>query len=190
MVTQSFEGTPYAIAAMVVAMDLERVDNPIISRASHSSPKKMRPHIGAPRKGISPVIATVILVAVAITASVSIAYWMGGISTLYTTQEKIEITGVVVSKGASNYTIGMNVRNTGSKDATIDSVYLNQKLSTQYGSLVNIESVPSTVLAGGSNTVVIRIGDISTPPFTPGTTIEVKLHTAAGKEYPLMVALT
>ncbi len=84
----------------------------------------------------------------------------------------------------------MSVKNTGSKDAVIDAVFLNQKLSTQYGSLVSVESLPFTVIAGGSNTVVIRIHDIATPPFTRGTTIEVKLHTAAGKEYPMMVALT
>ena len=40
----------------------------------------------------------------------------------------------------------------------------------------------------GSNTVVIRINDTATPPFTQETIIDVKLHTAAGKEYPMMVA--
>ncbi|MCJ7771405.1 DUF4352 domain-containing protein, partial [Candidatus Bathyarchaeota archaeon] len=58
------------------------------------------------RKGISPVIATVILVAVAITVSVSVAYWMGGISSLYTRLEKIEVQSAVATKGvAGNYTI-------------------------------------------------------------------------------------
>lgn len=43
------------------------------------------------RKGLSPVIATVILVAVAITVAVSVAYWMSSIAGQYTTFEKVEI---------------------------------------------------------------------------------------------------
>ncbi len=44
---------------------------------------------------MSPVIATVILVAVAITVAVAVAYWMGGIASQYTKFEKVEIqTGV------------------------------------------------------------------------------------------------
>jgi len=75
------------------------------------------------RKGISPVIATVILVAVAITVSISVAYWMGGISSLYTRLEKIEIHSITAEKGvAGNYTITLTAKNTGSADATIDSV--------------------------------------------------------------------
>ncbi|MCJ7761670.1 hypothetical protein MUP59_11115, partial [Candidatus Bathyarchaeota archaeon] len=50
----------------------------------HLFAKPTRSIIPVSRKGISPVIATVILVAVTITVSVSIAYWMGGISGSYT----------------------------------------------------------------------------------------------------------
>ena len=60
----------------------------------------MARHIMKSRKGISPVIATVILVAVAITVSVSVAYWMGGISSLYTRLEKIEDQSITADKGA------------------------------------------------------------------------------------------
>ena len=84
----------------------------------------MARHIMKSRKGISPVIATVILVAVAITVSVSVAYWMGGISSLYTRLEKIEIQSIVATKGvAGNYTITLAAKNTGSADATIVSSY-------------------------------------------------------------------
>ncbi len=43
------------------------------------------------RKAVSPVIATVILVAVAITVAVGVSYWMSGISSQYTQFEKVEI---------------------------------------------------------------------------------------------------
>jgi len=158
------------------------------------SEKNMARHIRTSRKGISPVIATVILVAVAITVAVSVAMWMGGISSLYTRLEKIEISTVnVVKGGTANYTITMSVKNTGSADATIDGIIINGKSSTAYTSpTITITYSPSggLVAAGSSATVTIFINSQSVAPFTPGTTIDVKLHTAAGKDYPQMVTLT
>ena len=43
------------------------------------------------KRAVSPVIATVILVAVTIVVAVSVAYWMGTISTSYTSHEQIEM---------------------------------------------------------------------------------------------------
>ncbi|MCJ7609207.1 hypothetical protein MUP00_06010, partial [Candidatus Bathyarchaeota archaeon] len=122
------------------------------------------------------------------------AYWMGGISSLYTTLEKVEIQSATVSKVGFDYNITMLVRNTGSKDATIDSILLNQKPMLQYVAPPTLSvnyTTSANVVAGGSCTVVVHVKQTSAiPPFTPGTTIEVKLHTAAGKEYPQMVTLT
>ncbi len=153
----------------------------------------MARHIMKSRKGISPVIATVILVAVAITVSVSVAYWMGGISSMYTRLEKLEISSVVVTKGTSNYTITMSVKNTGSADATIDGVQINGKQISQYSSPVVTavyNPVSGSVVAGGTSTVTITVAGQNIAPFTAGTTLEVKLHTAGGKDYPQMVTLS
>ena len=43
------------------------------------------------RKAVSQVTATMILVAVAMTIAVTVAYWMGGISSQYITFEKVEM---------------------------------------------------------------------------------------------------
>jgi len=156
----------------------------------------MARHIRASRKGISPVIATVILVAVAITVAVSVAYWMGGISGLYTRLEKIEISSTVVTKGGTaNYTITLSVKNTGSADATVDNILINGKSFSSYTSpniTVNDSATTVSVLvaAGSPEALTIFIDSQSVAPFTPGTTIDIKLHTAAGKDYPQMVTLT
>jgi len=143
------------------------------------------------RKGISPVIATVILVAVAITVSISVAYWMGGISSLYTRLEKIEIHSITAEKGvAGNYTITLTAKNTGSADATIDSVKINGIPLSQFPGVISDLAVGGTsVLAGGSASVTISVPAGQGAPFTIGTTLEVALHTAAGKDYPQMVNL-
>ena len=150
----------------------------------------MARHIMRSRKGISPVIATVILVAVAITVSVSVAYWMGGISSLYTRLEKIEVQSAIADKTADGYVITLAVKNTGSADATVDSVMINGKQLSQFANVTaNLASGGTAVVAGGSANVVVTIAS-SSAPFTAGTTLEVKLHTAAGKDYPQMVTLS
>jgi flagellin-like protein len=166
----------------------------------------MARNIRASRKGISPVIATVILVAVAITVAVSVAYWMGGISSLYTRLEKIEVSGTSVSKNAGVYTITMNIKNTGSADATVDNVYINGKMynSADFTDNVTVTDGSTTpvpvsagisVKSGSSAEIIITItpkapATATVAPFTAGTTLDVKLHTAAGKDYPQMITLT
>ena len=85
------------------------------------------------RKALSPVIATVILVSVTIVVAVAVAYWMGGIAGLYTRFEKMEITSCYAVKDANgNYNVTVQLRNSGSADATIDYVLINGKPVSQY----------------------------------------------------------
>lgn len=67
------------------------------------------------RKGVSPVIATVILVVVAITVALAVTSWMGGIRKQFTLFEKIEIGSATygLSSGDPNNTVTIKVRNTG-----------------------------------------------------------------------------
>lgn len=94
------------------------------------------------RKGLSPVISTVILVAVAITVAVSVAYWMSSIAGQYTTFEKVEIPAHY-SKYVDDLTIG-EVVGTGN-GATIlfilanypvvagsETIYLDGTVTTAY----------------------------------------------------------
>ena len=147
------------------------------------------------KKALSPVIATVILVAVTITVAISVAYWMGGIAGLYTRFEKVEVASAYATKvtgGAANgWTITMNVKNTGSADASIDALLINGKPSTDFSGAngtVTVATLPTTAAAGGTGTITVNIRNLA-QGCSSGTTIEVKLHTAAGKDYPQMVTL-
>ena len=82
------------------------------------------------RKGISPVIATVILVAVAITVAVLVAFWMGGITGQYTRFEKLQVQDPVIEKiptdSPTDWNLTFTIKNTGASEATIDDVFINQ----------------------------------------------------------------
>ena len=139
-------------------------------------------------KGISPVIATVILVAVAIAIAIAVAFWMTGIIGLFTRFEKIEITYIYADKKDSTWEINLKVKNTGTADATIDEIFINGKPASSAGATVN----PSV---GGGHTYTLSAGTEATfkitigTGFTSGQSIEVKVHTASGQEYPKLVNL-
>jgi len=156
------------------------------------------------KKAVSPVIATVILVSVTIVVAVAVAYWMGGIAGIYTRVEKIEILNSVAEKDTTNseWDIVIDLKNSGSADATIQSVRINGKtLGTggeyYYGNVTlpaDFYTAPGmTILAGqeGSMTFSIKFYEDTVYDNNPvaGADIEVKLHTAAGMDYPDWVTL-
>jgi flagellin-like protein len=161
------------------------------------------------RKAVSPVIATVILVAVAITISVAVAYWMGGISSQYTKFEKVEVVNAIVASSGSGtamtWTITMSLKNTGTSSATISDVYLNDRPLTD--SVAVNPPVPTagnggwysathTIASGASATFILVVkNDIpaGTGPFkslSSGTSVNFKLHSAGGMDYIKLAELT
>jgi len=101
------------------------------------------------RKAISPVIATVILVAVAITVAVGVSYWMSGIAGQYTSFEKVEIKSAYASRKYDatattlfkGWVIEFGVQNTGSSPATLDSLFINDRPIKEYGITGTIDNI-------------------------------------------------
>lgn len=89
------------------------------------------------RRAVSPVIATVVLVAVAITIAVAVSYWMSGISSQYTQFEKIEMTSAYCesaqSSGSDCWNITIDFRNTGTTESAVIGAAVNGKAIDDYG---------------------------------------------------------
>lgn len=159
------------------------------------------------RKAVSPVIATVILVAVAITVSVGVSYWMGGISSQYTQFEKVEIqTGYATYDAAEGWTVTMSLKNSGSATATITHIFINDAPvllaaaaktgfgvgATEVGPGTIGASIPDTGLtltAGVSSNLVVYISNAAPITLTSGTTVNIKLHSAGGMDYIKLIRL-
>jgi len=152
------------------------------------------------RSGISPVVATVILVAIAIVIAIAVAFWATGLVGIFTRFEKVEIRASYADIQGDNYVINLDIANTGSADVTIDDIYINGRPSAAYAG-VNIQfgggcgGLPNTPvsLKVGQRLTGANICTITVPynrePFTAGTTIEVAVHTGTGKLYPAAVLL-
>ena len=137
------------------------------------------------RSGISPVMATVILVAIAIVIAIAVAFWATGLVGVFTRFEKIEITASYYD--SSNQAVVLVVKNTGSAAATIDDIYVN---GIPCGGGCSGFSGTQSLTPGQSATLTI-----SNPPsavgasFISGVTYEVAVHTASGKMYPAAVLI-
>jgi len=151
------------------------------------------------RRAVSPVIATVILVAVAITVAVAVAYWMGGIAGQYTKFEKVEIQTAVCVKETGYWNITLKLKNTGTGAATLNGIFINEVEVDTYN--VSVTTAPSateattsmspseTVLSGATATIQVMIDDAWGAPVTSGTTVNIKLHSAGGMDYIKLIEL-
>jgi len=170
------------------------------------------------RRALSPVIATVIIVAVTITVAVAVSYWLSGIAGQYTSFEKIEIQSAYAQKygdpslaGDAGWRITLQLQNTGTGEATLNDCFINNMPLEHYGDNIDWfyddgSDIPMTIPAGGltllSGVKQIIYVDIiqsttndayvlyaTTITFTSGTTINVKIHSAAGMDYIRLVQL-
>ncbi|MEM1523318.1 MAG: archaellin/type IV pilin N-terminal domain-containing protein [Thermofilaceae archaeon] len=130
------------------------------------------------RKGVSPVIATLLLIVIAVAAAVLAYIWVTGyMGTLQAqagaqqVQERIKIEGVMISGGTIQT---VYVRNIGDTQVKIAAVYL---LDSGGSVLGKIEQ--TTTLSPESATT---ISATTLPTVTAGKTYIIKVVTARGTE--------
>ena len=157
-------------------------------------------------KAISPVIATIIIVAIAIVMSIAVAYWALGLTGTFTRFEKLEITAMYAARDTSEkyWNITVTLRSTGTATATINMILLNGKPLDAYNSTtspVKVYDVTTSppkditadlltrgiILEPGAKTT-LRI-DVPDKFFDSGVSVEVVFVTAAGSNYPKVVVL-
>jgi len=158
-------------------------------------------NINKNKRALSPVIATVILISVTIVVAVSVAYWMGAIAGGFTTFEQIELPTVYAQAFSGGWNVTIELKNTGSADATLNNIFINSVpvKDTSYGANVTVyangqilDTLYTTGLLikkGNSVTLVIKILADQAVGFSAGTRVEIKMHTAAGKDYPTSLKL-
>jgi len=147
------------------------------------------------RKAISPVIATIIIVAVAIVMSIAVAYWLMGLGTVFTRYERLEIPVAYAEKKDSGWKVTLHVKNTGSSDATINIILLNGKLDsearvnkTSNSPDANLSETNLGISVGAGSSVALII-ELPGEKYMSGQSVEITLQTAAGYQYPKSVVL-
>ena len=141
-------------------------------------------------RGISPVIASVILVAVAITIAVAVSYWMSGISSQYTKYESVGIISGVCTNTGGNWTLSFILKNSGTSTASLLNIFINDIEIDNYttgavaGQWTSDMTSPMTITSGQIVSVNIYISSSKVgSTLSSGTSVNIKFHSAAGMDY-------
>ncbi|MEM3989564.1 MAG: hypothetical protein QW369_07330 [Desulfurococcaceae archaeon] len=132
-------------------------------------------------RGIEPVIAAVILIAIAVVVAIAVIGWIMGLWGAVTTpREQLSVTGVSLDVAKRNLTL--IVTNSGGVTAKITNVSINGP------GCVAIETPDTdiTIDPGKSKTVTVTFTDTDCSP-TAGAMYTVTVYTAAGGAYPTVV---
>ena len=122
------------------------------------------------KKALSPVIASIILIAVTVAVSIAVAAWMGALTFTFMSTEEITFTSYTWDAG--NAYIDLTVKNTGSSALTISDA--------RVGDVSTSNNATGTTLQAGDSTCV-EITPAS--DFTSGTKYEFTLLTAKGNTF-------
>jgi FlaG/FlaF family flagellin (archaellin) len=162
-------------------------------------------------RGISTVIATIIIVSIAIVMAIAAAYWAMGIGNAFTKFEKIEFTNIYSDTPAAyNFTTGgtsytnvqayrlvLTLKNTGSATATIDTINLNGRPYSSYNTagtptpiyqnLNGVTITPGQIVGNTGNYYILL--PTATTNWRSGEYVQIDIGTTAGRDYQNTVTL-
>jgi flagellin-like protein len=127
------------------------------------------------RKALSPVVASIILIAVTVAVSIAVAAWMGALTFSFMGVEKLTISKIMwtwdVDTTKRKFTI--NVNNTGTKDLTINQVLVNYAGVTA----TITPALPLILKATESTSLAV------TYVYTNGTNYDISVATASNYKF-------
>jgi flagellin-like protein len=128
------------------------------------------------RKALSPVVASIILIAVTVAVSIAVAAWMGALTFGFMGSSSLTITSVDFlpngGSGLSNNYMVLHVKNTGTKQVTVAQVKIN---NIDYTSSIN--ATASTVTYGPAITGTITINNLN---WANGNPYKIDLYDSSG----------
>jgi flagellin-like protein len=122
-------------------------------------------------KALSPVVASIILIAVTVAVSVVVAAWMGGMTIgLMGNAEQAQVTNVAFVRDSGTTTLSATIRNTGDDTITISAAYIDGVQTT------DAFTTDTTIEKGQSGALTIT----NSTALASGAVYEVKMVTAKG----------
>jgi flagellin-like protein len=125
-------------------------------------------------KALSPVVASIILIAVTVAVSVVVAAWMGGMTIgLMGNAEQSSIANIAFVTGSPDV-INVLVQNSGSTTVNITQAFVN-------GVAVDMSPLSPSIAKSASGTITLSL-PTNAPSLSAGTSYQVKLITAKGTQ--------
>jgi len=120
-------------------------------------------------KALSPVVASIILIAVTVAVSIAVAAWMGALTFTFTNTEQILITNMAFGTDS----IAVTVNNTGTSPVTINEAWINNLKHSDFDI-----TLPRTIQANLG--IVITMTNVT---VSNGYNYQVKLMSSKGNPF-------
>jgi len=123
-------------------------------------------------KALSPVVASIILIAVTVAVSIAVAAWMGALTVGFMGSSSVTITSTTFAggSGVANNTIALAIKNTGTKSVTISQIKVNNVGCLFDGT--------ATVDAGATTTLTVYMGSSY---WSNGNPYKIDLYDSSGQ---------
>jgi archaeal type IV pilus assembly protein PilA len=135
-------------------------------------------------KALSPVVASIILIAVTVAVSIAVAAWMGALVVGNMNTEELKITNAQFADLGAN--VVLTVKNTGASEVVLTDAYIGSDVVT---TSTQVDPGTGTYVAIGAagtaikpNTVVL-VQITPTAVFESGTAYQFKLLSAKGNAF-------
>jgi flagellin-like protein len=128
------------------------------------------------KKGLEPLIAAVILIAVTLVIAIAVVGWMSGLfsTTVGGAESLVILPNASLKKISANWNLNLSIRNTGSSASNVISIFVGDFSCNLPTGMVTIE--PGT-------TKNITNADCGNVGIIPGTRYTVTVMTAAGNSF-------
>ncbi len=126
------------------------------------------------KKALSPVVASIILIAVTVAVSIAVAAWMGALTFNFMGTEEMSITNMGFDVTLNQIKVTANV--TGTTQVTINEIWVNGVKQTSTITPGLPKSIPANT---GVQFVIAYTGTL-----VPGSQYQVKLVSAKGNQFP------
>jgi len=121
------------------------------------------------KKALSPVVASIILIAVTVAVSIAVAAWMGALTFTFMATEELKITNMEFITGYNS--INVTMQNIGTSPITVTEIHVNNG--------DNLLSSPVTVDANSQ----VEQQVTETGLWSDGNNYQVKIVTSKGNQY-------
>ena len=119
------------------------------------------------RKALSPVVASIILIAVTVAVSIAVAAWMGALTFNFMATEQLKITNVQFPAG----NVVITTQNTGTTPVTMTEIHVNNGAA-------NLIS-PNTFLFPANSQNVTTVAFV----WTQGSQYEIEMRSSKGNQF-------
>jgi flagellin-like protein len=120
------------------------------------------------KKALSPVVASIILIAVTVAVSIAVAAWMGALTFTFMGTEELKIINVEFLPGATEY-VNVTMQNTGTTPITVTEIHV--------GSGANLLASSVTVAANSQREERV------TQSWDNGYNYQIKVVTSKGNQF-------